>query len=447
MAFYLRLVVLLGAVLYATQAGAGETADEIQRLLNAGSAGQAYELGLDRLAKEAGDPEFDFAFGLAALQVGKAAQAAFAFERILLLYPENDRVRLELARAQFMLGNLLEARTQFEIVLTHNPPPNVRERVKLFLAKIKEQEKAVRSVFHGYVATRLGYDSNVNAGPGDQFVPVPGLGTVVLAPGAVELSGNFLEVELAGEALRPISKKKALFGKVAGVVRKNFNVEEGFDDEFDTARLLLRGGISFLGKRSVLRLPIQYENIWLNSEDPEDFRRILLAGIEWERSLDASNRIMPFGQLGAIRYPEQSFRDANLGLLGVTWIHRFARANRELRLGLYYGNEDNVEDSAAAEAIARDYVGLFGLFQWNPTPRQLFFLNATVQASDYEGAQPVFGEVREDDYYALTVGWNWRWRPKWTINAEVKYEKQDSNLAIFTYDRTQVFGGVRFDFR
>ena len=258
---------------------------------------------------------------------------------------------------------------------------------------------------------------------------------------------SFLEVELAGEALRPISKKKALFGKVAGVVRKNFDVEDDFDDEFDTGRLLLRGGISFLGKRSTLRLPIQYENIWLNSADTEDFRRIVLAGIEWERSLGASDRIMPFGQLGAVRYPDQSFRDVNLGIAGATWIHRFARANREFRLGLYYGNEDNEEDSVAAKAIARDYVGLFGLFQWNPTPRQLFFVNATLQASDYDGLQPVFGEVREDDYYALTVGWNWRWRPKWTINVEVKYENQESNLDIFTYDRTQVFGGVRFDFR
>jgi hypothetical protein len=447
MAFYLRLVVLLGTVLYVAQAAASETAEEIHRLLDGGSAGQAYDLGLSRLATDAGDPEFNFAFGLAALQVGKAAQAAFAFERILFLYPENDRVRLEFARAHFMLGNFPEARTQFEIVLTHNPPPNVQERVKLFLAKIKEQEKAVRSVFHGYISTKLGYDSNVNAGPGDQFVPVPGLGTVVLAPAAVELAGNFLEVEIAGEALRPISKKKALFGKVTGVVRKNFNVDENFDDEFDTARVFLRGGISFLGKRSVLRLPIQYENIWLNSEDPEDFRRIVLAGIEWERSLGSSDRIMPFGQLGAVRYPEQSFRDVDLGLLGATWIHRFARTNKEFRLGIYYGNEDNVEDTVAAKAIARQYVGLFGLFQWNPTPRQLFFLNATVQDSEYEGKQPVFGEVREDDYYSLTVGWNWRFRPKWTINAEVKYDNQESNLDIFTYDRTQVFGGVRFDFR
>jgi tetratricopeptide (TPR) repeat protein len=447
MPFYLRLAVLLGVALYATHVAGAETAAEMQRLIDSGAAGQAYELGLSRLKTEAGNADFDFAFGLAAMQVGKPGQAVFAFERVLFLYPENDRVRLELARAQFVLGNLPEARTQFEIVLTHNPPPNVRERVQLFLSKIKEQEKAVRAVYHGYTSLKLGYDSNVNAGPADSLIPVPGLGTVVLAPAAVQLGGDFLEAELGGEVVRPISKKKALFGKISGLLRDYFNVDGGFDDQFDYAQLNLRGGISFLGKKSVLRLPIEYQNLWLNSADVQDFRRILLAGIEWERSLNSTNRIMPFGQIGGVRYPNQDFRNVNLALLGTTWIYRFPKANKQFRLGLYFGDEENVESGAAADAVARNYLGLFGLFQWNPTPRQLFFLNLTVQDNQYKEPQPVFGETREDTYFALSTGWNWRWKPKWTINIEVKYENQDSNLEIFQYDRTQVYGGVRFDFR
>lgn len=444
MAFYLRLVVLLGGVLYATQAGAGETADEIQRLLNAGSAGEAYELGLARLPKDAGNPDFDFAFGLAALQVGQPQQAMFAFERILLLFPENDRVRLELARAHFTLGNLPEARTQFEIVLTHNPPPNVRERVKLFLAKIREQEAKAKPVYHGYTVFRVGYDTNVNASTADSNVVVPGLGLVTLAENAIELSGSFGELELAGEALRPISKKKALFGKISGTIRDNFNVDGGFDDEFDTASLRLRGGISFLGKRSVFRLPLEAEHLRL---DGEEFRNLLFIGGEWERELRGRNRLTVFGQVGAIRYPEQEFRDVDLGLLGIAWVYRFARANRQIWLGIYYGDEGAVEDSDAAKANGRDYIGLYGGLQWSVTPRHLFYINASVQDIEHKDPQPIFNEIREDTFYRLAVGWNWRWRPKWSINIEAKYDNNDSNLELFTYDRTQVYTGVRFDFR
>lgn len=447
MSVYLRIGVpgvLLWASLLVASAYAGETAEEIQRLLDAGEAGRAYDLALSRSATEAGDPDFDFSFALAAMQVGHPERAVFALERVLFLFPENDRVRLELGRAQFMLGNFAEARTQFEIVLTHKPPPNVRERVKLFLAKIREQDAAVRPVYHSYTTLRLGYDSNINAATADTNIPVPGLGQAILAPQAVELAGNFAEVELAGEALRPISKKKALFGKVAGVLRDNFNVDGGFDDLFDTARIELRGGISFLGKRSIFRIPIQYENLWL---DRGEFRRILIVGLDWEYTLNRNNRVTPFGQLGAVRYPELSFRDVNLALLGVNWTHRFRKTNKQLRLGAYFGNEDAIEDSPAAQANGRDYVGILGGFQWSITPRQLLHLDFNLQSIEHKAPQPVFGVEREADFVQFALGWDWRWRPKWTISVELKYDNNDSNLELFTYDRTEIFGGVRFDFR
>ncbi|MFQ5756256.1 MAG: tetratricopeptide repeat protein, partial [Acidiferrobacterales bacterium] len=199
MSIYLRIGVsgvILWASLLVASAYAGETAEEIQRLLDAGEAGLAYDLALSRSTTEAGDPEFDFSFALAAMQVGHPERAVFALERVLFLFPENDRVRLELARAQFMLGNFAEARTQFEIVLTHKPPPNVRERVKLFLAKIGEHEAAVRPVYHANTAFRAGFDSNINAATAEGSIPVPGLGTVFLNPEAQELGGNFAELEL-----------------------------------------------------------------------------------------------------------------------------------------------------------------------------------------------------------------------------------------------------------
>jgi tetratricopeptide (TPR) repeat protein len=447
MSIYLRIGVpgvLLWASLLVASAYAGETAEEIQRLLDAGEAGRAYDLALSRSATEAGDPDFDFSFALAAMQVGHPERAVFALERVLFLFPENDRVRLELARAQFMLGNFPEARTQFELVLTHKPPSNVRERVKLFLAKIREQEAAVRPVYHANAAFKAGYDSNLNAATAEGSIPVPGLGTVFLNPEAQELGGNFAELELSGEALRPISKKKALFGKVAAIVRDYFDVDGGFNDEFDNTRFQLRGGISFLGKRSLIRIPLFYERFDLNRSE---FRRLFIAGLDWEKPLTNVDRLTTFGQLGAVRYPDQSFRDVDLGLIGTSWAHRLAKANKQVRLGVYYGNEDPVEDSLAARAVGRTYVGIFGGFQWNITPRQLFFLTYNLQDIEHKDSDVVFGEVRKENFVQLAVGWDWHWRPKWTINIKLSYDNNDSNIELFSYDRTQIYGGVRFDFR
>ncbi len=444
MRFCVSAGLVLVALLLATTARGASTAEEIQKLLDSNAAGRAYDLGLKQLATEAGDANFDFAFGLAAIQVGHPEQAVFAFERVLLQFPENDRVRLEFARAHFVLGNYAEARTQFEIVLTHKPPENVRERVQLFLAKIREQEVAVRPVVHGYLALRAGHDTNVNAATADTTVGVPALGVVTLAANAIELAGNFAELELGGEAVRPISKKKALFGKLSGTFRDNFDVDGGFDDAFDTASFQARGGISFLGKKSLFRIPIHYERLHL---DDEEFRNLLLLGGEWERSFGKAERVTIFGQIGAVRYPEQEFRDVDLALLGTAWTHRFARTHQQLALGVYAGEEEAVEDDAAALANSRDYAGLYAAYQWNITPRQLLYLNGNVQLIEHKEPQPVFDEIRDETFSELRVGWSWRWRPKWTINTELKYTKNDSNLDIFSYDRTQVFAGVRFDFR
>ena len=322
----LRFGVFLWVLLQGLPAIAGETAKEIERLLDTGSTGRAYELAESRAAKEAGDPEFDFLFALAALAVGHPERAVFALERVLFLHPQNDRVRLELARAQFLLGNYPEARTQFELVLTHRPPTNVRDQIKLFLAKIREREKAVRPSFHVYANINAGHDTNVNSATADSAVSVPALGQVLLDENSQELEDDFVELEIGGEVLRPISKKKILFGKVSFSTRDNSDT-----DEFDTDILGLRGGISFVGKNSILRVPFQFEQLNL---DGEDFRQLFITGIEWERPLTRMDRLAVFGQLGPIEYPDEDFRDVDLVLLGTAWTHHFSQANRLISLGI-----------------------------------------------------------------------------------------------------------------
>lgn len=438
MTLCLRLGVFLWVLLQGLPAIAGQTAKEIERLLDTGSTGRAYELAESRAAKEAGDPEFDFLFALAALAVGHPERAVFALERVLFLHPQNDRVRLELARAQFLLGNYPEARTQFELVLTHRPPTNVRDQVKLFLAKIREQEKAVRPSFHVYANINAGHDTNVNSATADSAVSVPALGQVLLDENSQELEDDFVELEIGGEVLRPISKKKILFGKVSFSTRDNSDT-----DEFDTDILGLRGGISFVGKNSILRVPLQFEQLNL---DGEDFRQLFITGIEWERPLTRMDRLAVFGQLGSIEYPDEDFRDVDLVLLGTAWTHNFGQANRLISLGIYFGDEKAGSDDPDVfrEHWGRDYTGVYGRFNWNFTPRQTFYLSASFQTIEHDAPDPVFGDVRDEDLAQITAGWRWQWQPKWTINVELSHYNNDSNLELYSYERTQLHGGVRF---
>lgn len=79
-----------------------DVADEMKVLIEQKKAGEAYVLG-GKHPELMGDPLFDYFYGVAAVEVGHPTAGVLALERVLLNDPNNDLVRLELARAYLSL--------------------------------------------------------------------------------------------------------------------------------------------------------------------------------------------------------------------------------------------------------------------------------------------------------------------------------------------------------
>ena len=89
---------------------------EMDRMITARQFQQAYELGTANLGQWEGEPEFDFLYGLAALESGFANESVFAFERVAADSSNRilqGRARLELARAYFATNNLTASENLF----------------------------------------------------------------------------------------------------------------------------------------------------------------------------------------------------------------------------------------------------------------------------------------------------------------------------------------------
>src|SRR5258708_13433606 len=86
-------------------------ADDVRGLHEKGRAQEAYELGT-RNQDRFGDPAFDLAFGMAAIDAGHAGPGVLALERYLLAYPASTNALLELGRGYYHLGD-------------YHPPPQV----------------------------------------------------------------------------------------------------------------------------------------------------------------------------------------------------------------------------------------------------------------------------------------------------------------------------------
>ena len=86
-----------------------EVDDLVKRALALEKAGQmadAYALLAPQLSARAGDPDFDYAYGIAAADAGHGLEAILAFQRVLAVQPDNAEARAEIARANDALHHV-----------------------------------------------------------------------------------------------------------------------------------------------------------------------------------------------------------------------------------------------------------------------------------------------------------------------------------------------------
>ena len=141
---------------------------EMNDLVSVEQYQQAYDIGFVNLEEwgGGGDTEFDFIYGLAALESGNANEAVYALERVTATSTDStlrSRIRLELARAYFVTNNLTASENLFNAVVAENPPVNVQQNVQAFLQLIEARKNAQSPTFNWTIACVIGSDSNANS--------------------------------------------------------------------------------------------------------------------------------------------------------------------------------------------------------------------------------------------------------------------------------------------
>ena len=88
-----------------------------ENLIRQGQFNAAYQLLEPFENARAGDIDFDYVLGIAAVESKHASRGAFALERVLALNPDHKDARAEMAKAHFMLGEKEAAKAEFNAVL------------------------------------------------------------------------------------------------------------------------------------------------------------------------------------------------------------------------------------------------------------------------------------------------------------------------------------------
>src|SRR5258707_8931502 len=130
----------------------------------------------NQMLNKPGDLDVTFAYADVAARLGDNEAAVAALERMLLFNRDLPRVDLELGALYFRMGSFDVARTYFQKALAGNPPPEIKNRINVYLAEIAQQVSPERIT--GILFSGVQYQSDANVAPGASVINSP-LGPVL----------------------------------------------------------------------------------------------------------------------------------------------------------------------------------------------------------------------------------------------------------------------------
>ena len=389
----------------------------------------------------AGQPDYDYLLGVAAIEAGHPARATLALERVLAVNPNHAAARLDMGRAYFALGDYDRAKVELEDVLAHDPPPAARDTIERYLAAIKvRRRRAGAPRVTGYVEASIGHDSNVNAGvsQGTLFLPLFGA-NFTLVPSATQQDDDFRTVGGGIDVSVPIKETLSL---VAGAdVRQRTYLSS---DTFDHLISGLHAGVQHADERDVVRFTAGMNHDELNDRS---YRRLQSLNAEWRRQINRRTQFTVYGQDLRIRYPQAGTRSqsSNMLIFGVGGVRTLDEATRSFAFGNVFAGEDDATDQRI-DGNRRLFGARVGVQRALRSDTD-WYATLGLQRSDYSQENPIFALTRRDWQYDVALGANWRLNDAWSLRPQLAYTRNDATTAINDYDRYELSVTLRRDWR
>jgi outer membrane protein len=430
----MKIMALLGFCLMACLAtAADDVLLEAERQLNAGEAQAAFELLEPLQTERAGDPDYDYLLGWAALQLGRDTEAVFALERVLAVQPDNTEARALIARAYFNLKETDSAKKEFENVKQQDVPPEVVKTIDRFLAAITRIEDENRVRINGYMETGFGFDSNVNAATSDSQIAVPAQGGAILnlSSDSTKRSDSYLSLGGRLNFSAPLKNALSLFGGV-GFFRKSNRDETDFSTYYYDVDL----GLSYKRDRETFTIAASSNEYFIESPAySTSYRNSYGITGNWQHDFDARNQMSAFLETTNLIYPDQGARNAHRYVAGLAYAHA-TQSSVVGYAGAYVGSE-KVKDNNFEE-FGNRFFGIRLGGQKSVGDKRVFFLNASAERRDYGGPDPDFSVNRADDQMNASVGMSYMPRRDIRLIPQLTYTRNDSNIRFDEFNRLTV---------
>jgi len=385
------------------------------------------------------DPEQFFTQGMEDRQAGKPYSSIKAFQSILNNQPALNRARLELAVAYLQTLQYKEAEAEAMKVLDDpDTPPNVRVSILAFLAKVREEAKQLepRHESSASIAAGILFDSNVNVGPDSETININGQ-DLTLLPGSSAEEDTALTVNLGVDhsyhtgMTQQLGERTGIFIWQSGA---NY-YHRGYtsEDEFDLDILSLWTGPAMITNGNWRgNLNLQFDHIRLGGSELGNFIS-LMPSATW--SIDSRTELTGGFDIADRNYTRSGDqgRDSTYYAFDIALGRGYMNNTLGVQAGIEY-----IDNDADNDRYSYSGPGLFIGFNWQYEPRSQVYGRLGWRQSDYDGPEPLPPVARDEDEIKLLLGFSHLYENQWELHLDYLYLDNDSNIALYDFDRDQL---------
>ena len=403
-----------------------------RQLVRDGRYQDAYDLLAPLADRRRDDPAYTYLLGRAALGAKRPSEAKALFERVIALQPESIEAHLGLARAYLALGDYARAKLEFETVLRfEGMPPDLRQQAEIYAAAAEGYEDGKRLLPHAYAAVGVG-----------QYRVNPTVGTRWF--GGSDRRDTFYSARVGGGINYELPENWSLDGNLDVRYRYYDNPDSRNDEDVRWRAAVSRA----MGESNVIvgvrgRASYRGNGYWRN-----DFG---LFG-EWRHKLTPDDQVNFGAEFRRRNYPQGALRDSthNIGELTASWTRALLGGRASVSLAARAGHEW----AGARVDGDNSFWGLSTTLNMTLTERVGAFVFAWWQRDSYNldriNFAPDFSSLgdrsRSDNLYEVGGGLTWSFAKGWSLNPEILWIRDQSNIYINNYSSTEIFVTLRKDF-
>lgn len=390
----------------------------------AGDVERAYQLLAAQLDVLGGDPEFDYALGISALDAGYYSEAAFALQRVVYAQPSFAGARLDLARAHIALGDYGAARIELDRVEAAEPPVRVSQAVRVLRERIDNTKVAERGLgISGRVAAMAGFDSNANAATSDSQIILGGI-PITLSDQSREIDSAVYGADASLNYARRLTDTATLSTNL-GLTHRHYPEAEFVDATTAFGQFAQ----TYLWDAWIANLGVAGAYTLLD----DDFNnRSVRTDLGLARQFGLS-RVGLSLRVGLVRYAEDvSVQDVNQRLGALS----FTRAIGGRALWSVSGLAGKDIANQAGSPYGRSLVGARSRLLYSPVAGLESALNLGYVESEFDG--PFLGMRRDDDQLSAGLMLTFK-QLLWDsidVGASARYVNNESTAALFDYQRS-----------